>query len=252
MSRRTIFDRRANMEKKEIIDTIKKVRKISKKRNFNQSFDLIINIKGLDLKKNENKIDDYVELHNSKGKKVRVCAFVGSELESEAKKVCDKTIREDEFKKLDKKEVKKLCSEYDYFIAQANIMPKVAASFGKILGPKGKMPDPKAGCVVPPKANLKPLYDKLQKLVKLTTKKGPSVKAMVGSEDMKDEDVADNVHLAYTHFMHMLPQRENNIKNVIIKLTMSKPLKIGEEIPEDLDNGEDDKKEETKSKEVEK
>ena len=215
------------MDKKEIITAIKLARKETKQRKFSQSFDLIINLRNLDLKKSQNQVDDFVELHYPKGKKIKVCALVGSELESEAKKVCDKTIREDEFNKLDKKTVKKIGSEYDYFIAQANIMPKVAASFGRVLGPQGKMPNPKAGCVVPPKANLKPLYDKLQKFIKLTTKKGGSVKSLIGNEAMKDEEIADNILVAYQHFIHILPQGENNIKNVLVKLTMGKPCKVG-------------------------
>ncbi|MCK5107768.1 MAG: 50S ribosomal protein L1 [Nanoarchaeota archaeon] len=215
------------MDKKEIINAIKQARKETKPRKFSQSFDLIINLRNLDLKKNQNQVDDFVELHYTKGKKIKVCALVGTELEAEAKKVCDKTIRVDEFTKLDKKEIKKIGAEHDYFIAQANIMPKVAASFGRVLGPHGKMPNPKAGCVVSPKANLQPLYDKLQKFVKLTTKKGGSVKSLIGIESMKDEEIADNILVSYQHFIHILPQGDNNVKNVMVKLTMGKPCKIG-------------------------
>ena len=59
--------------------------------------------------------------------------------------------------------IKKLAGEYDFFVAQANIMPQVATVFGKVLGPRGKMPNPKAGCVVPPKSQLGPLKERLGK-----------------------------------------------------------------------------------------
>ena len=69
-------------------------------------------------------------------------------------------------------------------------MVDVARSFGQVLGPRGKMPNPKIGCVVPPKTNLQLLYDKLQKSVMLSTKKGgTSVKTIIGNEEMKDEEI---------------------------------------------------------------
>lgn len=221
------------MDKKEAIKAVKNAKKLSRERNFKESIDLIINLKDLDLKDSKNQIDDFVELHHPKGKKIKICALVGGELESAAKKVCDKVVREDEFKKYDKKKAKKLADEFDYFIAQANVMPKIASAFGPVFGPRGKMPSPKAGCIVPPKGNIKPVYDKLQKLVKLTTKKGASVKALIGNEEMEEEKVADNLLVAYNHFVHMLPQRENNVKNVMVKTTMGKPIKVGEEIEEE-------------------
>src|SRR3990172_6920050 len=119
----------------------------------------------------------------NRGKKISVCALVGPELAEEAKKVCDGAILSDDFGKYpDKKEIKKLASKYDFFIAQANVMPKVATSFGRVFGPKGKMPNPKAGCIVPPNANLKTLYDKLQKTVRLYAKERPMIQIPVGNE----------------------------------------------------------------------
>ena len=89
------------MKKENILKSLKKAREGSQKRNFRQSFDLIINLKGIDNKKAEHQIDDFVELHYSKGKPTKVCALVGPELYENAKKVCDHSIRQDEFSKLD-------------------------------------------------------------------------------------------------------------------------------------------------------
>jgi ribosomal protein L1 len=44
---------------------------------------------------------------------------------------------------------------------------------------------------------------------------------------MDDEKVAENVVAAYNALVHSLPMHEQNIKNVSLKLTMSKPLSIG-------------------------
>jgi len=216
------------MDQKQIIDTLKELKAHSPKRNFKQRIDLIISLKALDMKKTDNQINTFVALHHTAGRKTGVCALVGPELLPEAKAVCDESISIDNFQKYDKKAIKKLAEKYGFFIAQATVMPKVAAVFGRFLGPKGKMPNPKAGCVVPPNANLKPLYARLQKTVKLQTRNQLLVQCAVGSEDMKDEEIAENVLVVYDSLIHILPNGTHNIKKVLLKLTMSRPLKIGE------------------------
>ena len=216
------------MDKKKIIEALKKAREDSKKRNFVQSLDLIINLKDINLKNPDEHVDVFTKLPNQIGKKIKVCALVGPELKEEAKKVCDLTIDSDEFPKFqgNKKELKKLANEYDYFIAQANIMANIAKVFGKVLGSRGKMPNPKAGCVVPPKTNLKPLYDNLQSTIRLLAKTSPVIYVKVGKEDMKDEEITDNILSLYNTLIHSLQKEENNISSVIIKTTMGKPTRL--------------------------
>ncbi len=198
------------------------------KRNFKQSIDLIINLKNLDIKKSDNQVDFFVQLHFSKGKKTKVCALVGPELAKSAEKIVDKVVLQTEFEKYqkDKRLAKKLAKEYDFFIAQANIMPQVATAFGKVLGPKGKMPNPKAGCIVPPAANIEPLYNKLQKTIRISAKTSPVVHCLAGKEDMKDEEIIDNIKTIYDQLIHHLPHEKNNVGSVLVKLTMGKPIKI--------------------------
>ena len=214
------------MNKEDILNTIKSVRDNSPKRKFTQGFDLIINLKDIDIKREDQKVNTFLILPCSLGKKVKTTALVGQELIAKAK-VCDKTVVLDDFKKQDKKALKKLAEETDYFIAQANIMPQVAATFGKILGPRGKMPNPKAGCVVPPIIpDLKPIVEKLQKTIKLETKNEPTLKLRIGSESSKDEEIAENILSVYNNILTALPQEKNNIKNMVLKLTMGKPFII--------------------------
>jgi ribosomal protein L1 len=105
-------------------------------------------------------------------------------------------------------------------------MPKVAQVFGKVLGPKGKMPNPKQGCVVPPNASLEPLIKKLQSTVRLSAKKGTNLQCLVGKEDQPDGEVVENILTVYNSTIKKLPQEKHNIKNIQLKLTMSKPIKI--------------------------
>ena len=218
------------MDKEQIQAALAKAKDISEKRNFRQTYDLIINLRDLDPKKPEHQVDAFITLPHSKGKKARVCALIGPELEEQAK-ICDSAILSDNFEKYKgKKEARKIANSFDFFIAQANIMPKVANAFGRVFGPRGKMPNPKSGCVVPPNANLKPLYEKLQRTVRASVKSAPLIQCAIGTEDMNQNDVAENALIVYNSLLHVLPNEKHNIKDIYIKLTMGKPVKVGEKI----------------------
>ena len=216
------------MDKQQVLESLKQLRTEKGKRKFKQSVDLIVNLQSLDFKKPEHQVEFFVSLSNGKGKLNKVCALVGPELKDEALKVFDKTIEAEEFDKFvaDKKAQKKLAEDYDFFIAQANIMAKVASAFGRTFGPRGKMPNPKAGCVVPPKAQLKPIYEKLQKMVRVKAKTMPMVQVPIGSEDLDDQKLTDNFFNIYNGLVNVLPLHENNVKSVYLKLTMGKPVKL--------------------------
>ncbi|MCD6576261.1 MAG: 50S ribosomal protein L1 [Nanoarchaeota archaeon] len=216
------------MDKKQVLDALSKLRKEAKKRNFRQSVDYSVVLKEVDLKNPENRIDEFLILKHPIGKKVKVCALVDKELVTQAREVCDKVITKDEFSNWagKKKEIKKLANEFDYFIAQANIMTDIAATFGKVFGPKGKMPNPKSGCIVTPKSDLKALVERLQRMVRIQAKKQPVVSTMVGVEDMKDEDLADNILQVYDFVVKKLPRGEQQVKKTYVKFTMSKPVMI--------------------------
>ncbi|MHA1868275.1 MAG: hypothetical protein ACTSXD_09545 [Candidatus Heimdallarchaeaceae archaeon] len=212
------------MNKDQIKKTIEELRKNSKKRNFDQSIDFIANLKDINIKKTENNVDIFVTLHNPSSKKLKICAFVGKELKEKAK-IFDKVISDDEFQNY-KKEIKTLSKSYDIFLAQANIMGKVATSFGKILGPKGKMPNPKAGYVLTPNTDLEKIKQKLQSTIRLKTKNEPIVKASIGKESMTDDQLIDNFITTYNALTHALPKEDKNIETIYLKTTMGKPIKV--------------------------
>jgi large subunit ribosomal protein L1 len=215
------------MDKNSVLKTLEQLKKEASQRKFKQSIDLIIALKDLDFKKTEQQVEFFASIPNSTGKKIKICALIGPELRDDASKVFDLVILQDDFSKYDKAKAKKLAKQFDFFVAQANIMNKVAGAFGRYLGVRGKMPNPKAGCVVPPKgANLKALYDKLQKTVKISARKIPVVQLRVGTEEMPAEQVADNVLFIYDQLIHHLPMERQNVRNAYLKLTMSKPVSL--------------------------
>ena len=210
-----------------IKQAISELRK-NKKKKFTQSVDLIINLKHLDLKNPDHQIEFFLELPKYKGKKSKIGALVAAELADQAAKVMDVSVQLKDFDQYqkDKKLAKKLATSMDFFVAQATIMPKIAAAFGRVFGPKGKMPNPKAGCIVPPNANLQQIYDKLQKTVKISGKKAPLMQTICGNEESSDEDLIENIKYIYNNVEHHLPQGANNIKSVYLKFTMTKPVKV--------------------------
>jgi len=214
------------MKKENFLKAIQKLKASAKKRNFVQTYDLIITLKDLDLKKPENQVNLFVQLKYPR-KKVKVCAFVAPDLFEEAKKYFDKVILVDEFDKYkDVKMQKAMTKEFDFFVAQATVMPKVATIFGKVLGRRGKMPNPKAGCVIAPGVNLKALYEKLQRLVHISIKDAMMAQVAIGNEKMADEEVAENGLAVYEALVHALQNGERNIKKVLLKFTMSKPVEV--------------------------
>lgn len=190
----------------------------TKERKFDQTVDLIVNLQKFDIKKSN--VNIFVNVpHKVKDKKI--AGF----LEIKNKDV--ETITPDEFKKYsDKSKMKHLVSTYDFFIAQASLMPSVATSFGRALGPTGKMPSPQLGIVLnADEKTIKELKNKINTSIKIKIKE-PSIKIPIGKQSMKDEEIIENIMSVYNLLLKTLPRNKENIKNIEIKFTMTKPHKI--------------------------
>jgi len=190
-----------------------------KERKFEQTVDLIVNLQKFDIKKSSLNIFTAIP-HKVKDKKV--CGF----LEVENKLV--KTITPEKFKLYsDKTKLKKLEKEFDFFIAQASLMPKVATTFGRALGPSGKMPSPQMGILINvTDKEIEGVTNRINSSIKIKTKEA-SIKVPIGKEKMSDEDLIENIMTIYNVVVKELPQGKENIKNIQLKFTMTKPIKIG-------------------------
>lgn len=198
-------------------EALQELRK-GKERKFDQTVDLIINLQKVDLKKTSLNIITTLP-HKIKDK------HIGAFLEVKRKDI--ETITKEEFGKYkDKKILKKFVEKFDFFIAQASLMPRVATTFGKVLGPAGKMPSPQLGIVMNvDDKQIEELKKKINMSVKFKVKE-PSIKLAIGKTSMKDEDIIENFLTIYNILLKDLPRQKENIKNVEIKFTMTKPFKI--------------------------
>ena len=210
------------------IENIKKaiieVRKTSKKRKFEQTFDLVFNLQNFDLKNPQNKLDLGVLLKSQiRPKKLKICAVIDQTVKG-AEDFFDEVLHISDLEKIRKdiKEIRKITHKFDKFVVLASVMPKFAGLLGRYLGPMGKMPSPKLGMVIGPKSPLKEISNKIQRTVHLQSKKNLVIQTAVGGEKLSDQEIAENIEAVFNALIGTLPSNENNLKNSKLKLTMSK------------------------------
>ena len=206
------------MNKEKALEALKKLRQTEKKVKFSQTVDLIINLKNFDAKKEAFNI--FIELpHKIKDKKI--AGFL-----EKKSSLIDSITKEEFVMNKEKADIKSLVKKYDFFIANAKLMPVVATSFGRVLGPVGKMPSPQLGVLMTENDHeIKKLIDKINSNTRIRVKES-SIKLAIGNEAMKDESLAENTVLVYNKVLENLKRGTDNIRNIMIKLTMDKPIKI--------------------------
>lgn len=218
------------MKKDTILSALKQLRESSKERKFKQSVELIINFRGVDFKKPQNRVSLELQLPFPTGKAgmSKLCVFAQDKgFAEKIKGKVERVVLEPEIEKFSKKEVEQLSNEFGAFLAEGPVMLTVAKYMGQILAPKKKMPQP----VSNDPAALEPILTKLSSLIKVSNNKGrfmPVVHLMVGKESNSDEELTANILTAYDAVEKALPGKQQNIRSVFLKLTMSKPVKLEE------------------------
>ncbi len=210
-----------SVEISKIAEVVEKAKQ-SMKRNFTQSVDLILTLQDLDLKKPENRISELVELPNPPLEDAKVCVIGTGQLASEAKKAgASKVIEREELEEMgkNKKEARKTVQGYDFFIAEASLMPLIGKTLGSLLGPKGKMPTP-----VPSNAPIEPIINRQQKLVLLRMKDQPIIQCKIGSEKIDSKKIAENIQTILKRLEVKLERGLKNIYSIQVKTTMGKPI----------------------------
>lgn len=186
------------------------------KRNFSQTFDLIVNLKLMDTRKAENKINEIFMLPKGRGKDASVILFSDS-----AKDVGCEVYGASDIEKLakDKRALRKMSNNVDFFFAEPKLMPIIGKMLGAVLAPRGKMPTVAAG-------DIKGLVERSKKSVRLRVKDAPVIQSLVGVDSMKDEDVTENIEALINFLEKRLPKGKNNIGKIIVKTTMGKTVKF--------------------------
>ncbi|KXB04474.1 50S ribosomal protein L1 [candidate division MSBL1 archaeon SCGC-AAA382A03] len=208
----------------EIQEALQKAREKSTDRNFTQTFDLSISVKGLDLSNPENRINEEIILPHGTGKAQKVAIFADGELAEKARKGgADKVFSKDELEELgdDSTEAKKIAEEYGSFLAQADLMPVVGKELGSVLGPRGKMPQ-----AVTPTEDPSDLIKESRSTVRISVRENPVANLPVGKEDMPDDQIIENIQTVLDFLVEQLPKGPRQIKSITLKTTMGKPVKL--------------------------
>lgn len=213
-----------SVSRKNILDALSEVRAKKGERNFRQSVDLVVNLRDIDLKRPENRVNLNVNLPNTIPKSQKICFFATGDLGLRARRAAvDLVVDQDQLRDLStkRKDAKKLLSKYDIFLAEASLMPIVGRVAGPILGPRGKMPTP-----VPSNAPIEQFIERQRRAVALRTRDKPLIELSVGTEDMEDEKIAENVEALLTSLIGGLKRGLSNVKSIYLKTTMGEPVRL--------------------------
>ena len=195
-----------------------------KKRNFQQSFELILKLKDIDVKKLDLNVNEVVFLPNKLSDVAKICVFAGGDTALRAQNAgADRVIESGELDRLasEKRSAKKLAREYQFFMADTALMPKIGKILGQFLGPKGRMPTP-----IPPAAPIESMLTRYRTAVRVKARGSLSVAGKIGDESLDDAKVAENALAVINQVEKKLPNGEKNIHSLLVKKTMGKLEKI--------------------------
>ncbi len=212
------------LDQKTIQTAVKEAKEKSEKRKFTQSVELVLSLKDIDMKSAEGRIQEIVELPHVPAKPNRVCVIATGELALKARKAdVDLVIEKADLEGLagKKRELRKIAVDHDFFIAEAPLMPLVGKILGSVLGPRGKMPVP-----VPPTADMNVLLAKHRKTVVLKVRNQPMMQCRVGTEDMKEEELTENILTVLRAMEGKLKKGMKNIRFASIKTAMGAPVRV--------------------------
>jgi len=205
------------IELKEIIDLVKK----NSTTKFDESIDVSLRINLKQSKGGDLSLRTVVKLPNGSGKKSKVAVLCEPEKIEEAKKSGAEIIGSDDL-------IEKISAgKFDFkkLVCTPAMMGKIG-KHGKVLGPKGLMPNPKLGTVT--NDITKAVKDIKTGLVEIRNDKDGNLASTIGRKSFSNEKLLEN----YKHFIDSIKKEKPDtikgefIKNIFITSTMGISYKI--------------------------
>ncbi len=188
--------------------------------NFDASVDLAVRL-NVDPRKANQMVRGVVTLPHGTGKDVKVLALVTPDKEEEAKQAGADYVGLDEY--LDK--IKGGWTDVDVIITMPSVMGKLGP-LGRVLGPRGLMPNPKTGTVTMDVA--KAVSDVKAGKIDFKVDKTGIVHAGIGKASFEADKLAGNARELLTTLVKLKPQASKGvyIKSIYISSTMSPSVEI--------------------------
>jgi len=204
-----------------------------KVRKFDETIDLILNIKDVNLNDPKARIDKELILPNAviTTDKPNICVIASDEILLEAKKSGLDTLDREGLARInneEKKYKKKFVKKYDFFVVEDKEMRNVARYLARFLGPIGKMPKPfPSGYGIISSVNeLNTAIERYKKIIRIQMKKQPVIQVKVGKKSMDSNDLLENMKAVVDYIIDLMPHKYNNIKSMFLKTTMGHPVRI--------------------------
>ena len=201
---------------KEASDLIKSFSKLK----FDSSIDIAVNL-SVDPKKADQNVRGVVSLPNGTGKDVKVLAIVTPDKEEEAKKAGADLVGLDEYIK----KIKDGWTDVDVIITMPSVMGKLGP-LGKILGPRGLMPNPKTGTVT---MNVgKAVAEVKAGKIDFKVDKNGIVHVSIGKASFDSDKIYQNAKEVIDHIVKIKPSssKGNYLKSISMSSTMSPGIKV--------------------------
>ena len=210
------YDREKEYSLNEAVSMIKDF-KFSK---FDESVDLAFNL-GVDPRHADQNIRVTTSLPSGTGSDVSILVLARGPKEKEAKEAGADFVGNDDF--IEK--LKNGWSEIDKIVATPDMMPSLG-KLGKILGPKGLMPNPKSGTVT---MDLKKAVNELKAgRVELRVEKNGIIHSSFGKTSFEEKDLIENVRAIYEALLKARPASAKGqfIKKITLSSSMGPGIKI--------------------------
>jgi len=210
------FDRDKTYSPLEAMEIVKKVNTA----NFDASVDMHVRL-GVDPRKADQAIRGTVVLPNGTGKTNRVLVLCSPAKEQEAKDAGADYVGLDEYVQ----KIKDGWMDVDVIIATPDVMAQVG-QIGRILGPRGLMPNPKSGTVTP---NVGAAIEEVKKgKIAFRVDRTGIIHTSIGRVSFTPEQLAENAKELLTTLARMKPAaaRGTYMRSVTVASTMSPGIKI--------------------------
>lgn len=187
---------------------------------FDESFEIAVRL-GIDPRKNDQQVRGSVTLPHGTGKQVRVLVFAKGDKEVEAREAGADFVGADDL--LEK--IKGGWLEFDKAVATPDMMGQVG-KLGKVLGPRGLMPNPKVGSVTFDVAHA--IKEIKAGRVEFRAEKAGIVQAAVGRSSFEEGHLQENIKTFMSTLVKAKPvsSKGQYIKSVTISATMGPGIKL--------------------------